>query len=83
MLNQRKNLSPWTTKGIKKPSKRKQKLHEKFLKKRNAFNETVYKACKSLFEVIKRKSKKTHSSQKILQFKYDKEKMDCYERNNY
>ena len=41
-LNQRKNLSPWITKGIKKSSKRKQK-YEKFLKKRNAFNETAYK----------------------------------------
>ena len=58
-LNQRKNLSPWITKGIKKSSKRKQKLYEKFLKKRNAFNETAYKAYKSLFGAIKRKSKKT------------------------
>ena len=43
-LNQRKNLSPWKTKGIKKSSKKKQKLYEKFLKKRNAFNEKAYKA---------------------------------------
>ena len=70
-LNQRKNLSPWITKGIKKSSKRKQKLYEKFLKKRNAFNETAYKTYKNLFEAIKRKSKKNHYSQKILQFKYD------------
>ena len=65
-LNQRKNLSPWITKGIKKLSKRKQKLYEKFLKKRNAFNETAYKTYKNLFETIKRKSKKiTTQSQKI------------------
>ena len=32
-LNQRKNLSPWITKGIKKSSKRKQKLCEKFKRK--------------------------------------------------
>ena len=82
-LNQRKNLSPWITKGIKKSSKRKQKLYEKFLKKRNAFNETAYKTYKNLFEAIKRKSKKNHYSQKILQFKYDIKKMDCYERNNW
>ena len=31
--NQRKSLSPWITKGIRKSSKRKQKLYEKFLKK--------------------------------------------------
>ena len=41
------------------------------MKKRNAFNETAYKAYKRLFEGIKRKSKKNHYSQKILQFKYD------------
>ena len=70
-LNQRKNLSPWITKGIKKSSKRKQKLYEKFLKKRNAFNETAYKTFKNLFEAVKRKSKKNHYSQEILQFKYD------------
>ena len=68
MKDQRKNLSPWITKGIKKSSKRKQKLYEKFLKKRNAFNETAYKV---YIEAIKRKSKKNHYSQKILQFKYD------------
>ena len=45
-LNQRKNLSPWITKGIKKSSKRKQKWYEKFLKKRNAFNENAYKTYK-------------------------------------
>ena len=32
--NQRKNLSPRITKGIKKSSKRKQKLYGKFLKKK-------------------------------------------------
>ena len=32
-LNQRKNVSPWITKGIEKLSERKQKLYEKFLKK--------------------------------------------------
>ena len=69
-LNQRKNLSPWITKGMKKSSKRKQKLYEKFLKKRNTFNETAYTAYKSLFEAIKRKSKRNHYSKKILQFKY-------------
>ena len=70
-LNQRKNLSPWITKGIKKSFKRKQNLYEIFLKKRNAFNETAYKTHKNLFEAIKRKSKKNYYSQRILQFKYD------------
>ena len=61
-LNQRKNLSPWITKGIKKSSKRKQKLYEKFLKKRNAFNETFYKSYTNLFEAIKRNSQKKSNS---------------------
>ena len=81
-LNQRKNLSPSITKGIKKSSKRNQKIYKKFFKKSNAFNETAYKAYKSLFEAIKGKSKKNHYSQNILQFKYDIKKIDCYERNN-
>ena len=41
------------------------------MKKRNAFNGTAYKTYQSLFETIKRKSKKNHFSRKILQFKYD------------
>ena len=36
-----------------------QKLYENFLKKRNVFSETAYKAHKSLFETTRRKSKKT------------------------
>ena len=39
------------------------------MEKQNALNETPYKAYKSSFETIK--PKKTHDSQKILQFKYD------------
>ena len=31
--------SPWITRGIKKSSKRKQRLHEKFFKKRTEKNE--------------------------------------------
>ena len=61
MLNQRKNVSP---KGAVKSSKRKQKLREEFLKKRNAFNGATYKAYKSLFEAIKRKSKKKNTIHK-------------------
>ena len=36
-LNQRKNINPWITKGIKKPSKRKQKVYEKTLEKTKRF----------------------------------------------
>ena len=36
-LNQRKKLSCWLTKGIKMSSRRKKKLHEKFLKKKKCY----------------------------------------------
>ena len=55
----RKTLqNPWMTKDLLKSSKRKQKLYEKFLKKRSPPNENIYKAYKSLFESLKKKSKK-------------------------
>ena len=47
--------SPWITAGIKKSSKRKQRLYEKFLKHRNEKNEEIYKNYKRLFEVVKKK----------------------------
>ena len=50
--------NPWMTKGLLKSSKRKQKLYEKFLKKRTSRNESIYKAYKSLFESLKKNSKK-------------------------
>ena len=61
--------SPWITAGIKKSSKRKQRLHTKFLKNRNQKNETEYKNYKKLFESIKRRSKKPHFSKLILKYK--------------
>ena len=40
-----KNLftSPWITRGIIKSSKRKQKLYEKYLKRKTPRNEGIYK----------------------------------------
>ena len=49
-----KNLeSPWITKGIKKSSKKKQRLYSKFLKKRNEKTKKEYQDYKKLFESIK------------------------------
>ena len=42
--------SPWITNGIRKSSKRKQRLYEKCLKNRNERNELEYKTYKKLFE---------------------------------
>ena len=63
--------SPWITRGIVKSSKLKQKLYEKFLKRKTPHNENVYKNYKRLFESIKHKSK----------VNYFKERLDRY-RNN-
>ena len=73
-LKPQKYNNPWITKGIKKSSKRKQKLSEKFLKNRNEKNEKLYKSYKSLFESVKRKSKRIYYSSKILEFKNNAKK---------
>ena len=61
-------ISPWITKGLTKSSKQKQKLYNKFLKKRNNTNETTYKNYKNLFEKIKNASKKQYYSRLILKY---------------
>ena len=49
-----KNLgSLWITNEIKKSSKKKQRLHQKFLKKRTEKNKSEYKNYKKLFESVK------------------------------
>ena len=59
-------MKPWVTKGIAKSSRKKQKLYEKYLKKRTFENQKIYKNYKSLFESIKKKSKKLCYSEKLL-----------------
>ena len=49
--------TPWITKGLRKSSKRKQRLYEKFLKNRTLENEKTYKTYKNLFEKIKKHAK--------------------------
>ena len=46
--------SPWITKGIKKSSKKKQRLYLKFFKKRNEKTAKEYQDYKKLFESIKK-----------------------------
>ena len=50
------NQNPWITKGIRKSSKKKQKLYERFLKKRTSQNEPQYK--KIFSKQSKRKQRK-------------------------
>ena len=49
-------------------------MSKKFLKNRNEKNEKSYKSYKSLFESIKRKSKRIYHSSKILEFKSNAKK---------
>ena len=48
-------LSPWITKGIKKSSRQKQKLYEKFLKDTLEDKLKKYKDYRKLFETIRKK----------------------------
>ena len=57
MVTKKHLQSPWTTTRIKKSSKRKQRLYEKFLKNGNSLNESEYKN-KKLFESVKQHGKK-------------------------
>ena len=45
--------SPWITKEIRRSSKHKQRLYEKFLKSRNEKNELEYKNYKHIFGASK------------------------------
>ena len=61
--------SPWMTKGLVKSSKKKQRLYENFLKNRDPEKELNYK--KTLFESLKKKSKKNCYSDLIDSLKYN------------
>ena len=67
-LKPKRKNSPWITNGIAKSSKRKQKLHEKFLKHRTQESKQIYRDYQNLFEIIKRKSKKQFYSEKLIKF---------------
>ena len=61
-----KNLvSPWITKGIRKSSRKKQHLYEKFLKHKTTKALETYKNYKNLFEKIKKSSKKHYYQNKL------------------
>ena len=68
--------SPWITESLVKSSKKKQRLYEKFLNNKKPEKELNYKQYKTLFESLKKKSKKTI----FIQISYQKN-MKCYERN--
>ena len=59
------------TKGLVKSSKKKQRLYEKFLRNRNPEKELNYKQYKTLFESLKKKSKKNYYSDFVNSYKYN------------
>ena len=60
---------PYTTKGLVKSSKKKQRLYEKFLKNRNPEEELNYKQYKIISKSLKKKSKKNYYSDLIDSYK--------------
>ena len=67
--------NPWMTKVLLKSSKRKQKLYEKFVKKRSPRNENIYKAYKSVFESLKKKSKTNYYTRHLGNHQNDIKKL--------
>ena len=64
-----KNLvSPWITLGLRKSSRKIQRLYEKFLKQRNSKNEEAYNMYKNLFEKLKKLSKEVYFQNKLKKF---------------
>ena len=64
----KKNLpSPWISKGLRKSSKRKQRLYENFFKKRSDKNYETYNIYKNLFEKLKKQLKKLYFQNKLKQ----------------
>ena len=59
---------PWITRGLKKLSKKKQRLYEKLFKSRNERNEKAYKLYKNLFEKLRLQSKKLYFQNKLKQY---------------
>ncbi|XP_065671679.1 uncharacterized protein LOC136089556 [Hydra vulgaris] len=66
--------NPWITPGIIKSSKKKQRLYEKFIKKRTFKNETNYKSYNRLFVTIVKRSKNFYYSSQLLKYKNDIQK---------
>ena len=63
--------SSWISKGLKKSSKKKQRLYIKFLKTKTPEDEFNYKTYKSLFEKLRKKAKITYYSKLLHKYKTD------------
>ena len=66
--------NPWMSKGMKKSSKKKQRLYIKFLKIKTPESEKKYKDFKQLFEKLKKKSKKLYYSSLLNKYQNNSKK---------
>lgn len=67
--------SPWMSTSILVSSKRKQKLYEKYLKKKTHKNEIKYKRYKSIFQSICFKAKQNYYRNLVKRYKNDQRKI--------
>ena len=63
--------SPWISKGLKKSSKKKQRLYIKFVKSKSPEDGLNYKTYKRLFEKLIKKAKITYYSKFLHKYKTD------------
>ena len=63
--------SPWISKGLKKSSKKKQRVYMKFLKSKTPEDGFNYKTYKRLFEKLTKKAKTTYYSKFLNKYKTD------------
>lgn len=70
-IKEKSLLSPWITKGIKRSSKMKQLLYDKFLKKRDDASLKAYKDYKKSFENVKKHSKYLYYQENLEKHKSD------------
>ena len=66
--------NPWMTCGLKKSSKRKQNLYNKFLKSRTVADNNIYKNYKNLFQKTLKKAKTIYYSRQLDRHKFDSKK---------
>ena len=71
ILKDKDNKSPWISKGLKKSSKKKQRLYIKFVETKTREDEFKYKTYKSLFEKLRQKAKITYYSKLLHKCKTD------------
>ena len=67
----RKSSEPWITKGLRKSSKRKQRLYENFLRNKTAKNEQIYKNYRNNYNKNVKVAKKLYISDLLTKYRKD------------